>query len=146
MLQLPKYTTYVHMLSVALTICCPPTLPPLLCCRAYVQPQWVFDCVNRHKLLPTGEYCPGSLLPPHLSPFVEEGDNEYVPPERMAQEEEDQQDAAAGGVEGGHAAALPHSYTCWDRCPVVLWGSVRWMVQACTRSVPDTRTGHAPML
>ena len=59
--------------------------------------------MNRRKLLPTGEYSPGSLLPPHLSPFVEERESEYVPPERVAQMEEDQQDTAVGGVEGRHA-------------------------------------------
>ena len=62
----------------------------------------MFDCVNRRKLLPTGEYSPGSLLPPHLSPFVEEGASEYVPPERVAQLEEDQMDNTAG-VEGRQA-------------------------------------------
>ena len=49
-----------------------------------------------------GEYSPGSLLPPHLSPFVEEGESEYVPPERVAQREEDQLDTAVEGGRGMH--------------------------------------------
>lgn len=52
--------------------------------RYYVQPQWVFDCVNNASLLPMESYFPGATLPPHLSPFVEEEEGDYVPPERQA--------------------------------------------------------------
>ena len=55
-----------------------------------MQPQWVFDSVNMRRLLPTGEYAPGASLPPHLSPFVEELEGDYVPPERQAQVAEQQ--------------------------------------------------------
>jgi pescadillo protein len=58
--------------------------------RHYIQPQWVFDCVNRQRLLPTSEYSPGSVLPPHLSPFVCEGEGDYVPPERQREMREDE--------------------------------------------------------
>jgi len=51
--------------------------------RCYLQPQWVFDCVNAKRLLPPEKYFPGVQLPPHLSPFVEEVPGEYVPPEKM---------------------------------------------------------------
>lgn len=37
------------------------------------------------KVLPTNDYTPGAVLPPHLSPFVEETEDEYMPPERKAQ-------------------------------------------------------------
>merc|ERR1719284_1934702 len=38
--------------------------------RKYVKPQWILDCVNFNFLVPTNLYGPGSVLPPHLSPFV----------------------------------------------------------------------------
>lgn len=34
--------------------------------REYVQPQWVYDCINIRALIPTEEYGVGKKLPPHL--------------------------------------------------------------------------------
>lgn len=51
--------------------------------RLYVQPQWVYDCVNARRRLPTSLYAPGASLPPHLSPFHAERAGDYVPVERL---------------------------------------------------------------
>jgi len=59
-----------------------PIIPQHILSRTYIQPQWLFDCVNAQCLLPIDEYVPGAVLPPHLSPFVEEKSDDYIPPER----------------------------------------------------------------
>jgi len=68
--------------------------------RFYVQPQWIFDSINRRSKLNEKDYALGETLPPHLSPFLAErriGD--YMPPEEKAliegdkgQEEEEEED------------------------------------------------------
>ncbi|CAG8703668.1 2605_t:CDS:2, partial [Acaulospora morrowiae] len=47
--------------------------------RIYVQPQWVYDCINARKLLRTKPYQPDKALPAHLSPFVEYKEGDYLP-------------------------------------------------------------------
>jgi len=47
--------------------------------RQYVQPQWVFDCLNTGAVIPTEHYQPGVQCPPHLSPFVVYNDQSHKP-------------------------------------------------------------------
>ncbi|XP_073011657.1 pescadillo homolog [Typha latifolia] len=56
-----------------------PTQGHIFLSREYVQPQWVFDCVNARIILPTEGYLVGRIPPPHLSPFVDNEAEGYVP-------------------------------------------------------------------
>lgn len=58
--------------------------------RTYVQPQWIFDCINRSDLLPANQYLPGESLPPHLSPW---GDSVGYNPDEEEEEAEGESDA-----------------------------------------------------
>ena len=55
--------------------------------RTYIQPQWVWDCVNEVKLLRPDLYAPGATLPPHLSPWVKPTRGAYDPTAPLAEQE-----------------------------------------------------------
>ena len=64
--------------------------------RTYIQPQWVWDCINEVKLLRPDLYAPGATLPPHLSPWVKPTKGAYDPTVPLAEQE---REGEAGEVE-----------------------------------------------
>ncbi|KAM7278312.1 hypothetical protein ACFE04_005446 [Oxalis oulophora] len=73
-----------------------PTQGHLYLSREYVQPQWIYDCINARILLPTDKYMVGRIPPPHLSPFVDNEAEGYIPD--YAQTIKQLQDAAKSEV------------------------------------------------
>ncbi|KAL2426991.1 Pescadillo-like protein [Exophiala dermatitidis] len=72
--------------------------------RTYVQPQWIWDCINEGKLLRTDLYAPGATLPPHLSPWVRPTSGQYDPRATLEEQEpegEADQDVAEEEAEEG---------------------------------------------
>lgn len=56
-----------------------PTYSKLPKSREYIQPQWIFDSANFNFILPIHKYSVGAALPPHLSPWVDDKEEGYVP-------------------------------------------------------------------
>ena len=52
--------------------------------------------MNHRKLLAVEDYFPGVDLPPHLSPFVQEEEGDYIPPERQTMLEEERETGQGG--------------------------------------------------
>jgi pescadillo protein len=47
--------------------------------KEFVQPQYIVDSINNLYLLPTSQYKPGIPPPAHLSPFIDNEAQGYVP-------------------------------------------------------------------
>lgn len=91
-LNLPDAYKQLDMSSVTHQIVDRPTVPNKVAGRTYIQPQWVFDSLNKSELLPVNEYAPGETLPPHLSPWGDAGAyNPQAPAEDGAESEEDEE-------------------------------------------------------
>lgn len=75
------------------TICDRKVIKDRVLSRIYVQPQWVFDCLNKHQALDPAPYAPGQVPPPHLSPWdvpvVEEQPEEIDDREVLADDDDE---------------------------------------------------------
>mmetsp|Transcript_27048 Transcript_27048/g.46932 ORF Transcript_27048/g.46932 Transcript_27048/m.46932 type:complete len:630 (-) Transcript_27048:91-1980(-) len=77
--------------------------------REYIQPQWIFDSFNTGCLLLIAPYAPGRAPPPHLSPFVDDQAEGYVPRQReiLDQVASELTGAAAAGSTASSTATGP---------------------------------------
>ncbi|OBA23866.1 Pescadillo [Metschnikowia bicuspidata var. bicuspidata NRRL YB-4993] len=69
--------------------------------RTYVQPQWVFDSINKGELVSASQYAVGETLPPHLSPW---GDAGNYNPEQPAQGDAEGESSGEEEIEGEELA------------------------------------------
>lgn len=82
-----------------------PVLKNKVAGRTYIQPQWVFDSINKCELQPASMYLPGEKLPPHLSPWGDsagydpEAADEKVEGEESESEDEDEEVVDESGEE-----------------------------------------------
>ncbi|MCJ1438748.1 mRNA-binding ribosome synthesis protein nop7 [Xylographa pallens] len=67
--------------------------------RTYIQPQWVWDCINEGSLMRPDLYAPGATLPPHLSPWVKPSKGAYDPTAPLEAQEREGEAAEAAEEE-----------------------------------------------
>lgn len=79
--------------------------------RTYIQPQWVWDCINAGKLLRPDLYAPGAMLPPHLSPWVKATKGAYDPSAPLAEQELEGEAAEAEGLDADNSDEAEESNT-----------------------------------
>lgn len=72
-----------------------PVLKQKVAGRTYIQPQWIFDCINKSELVPASQYLPGEKLPPHLSPWGDSAGYDPEAQEEKAEGEESDAEAEA---------------------------------------------------
>lgn len=80
----PDLSTVTHQ------ICDRPSIASKVPGRTYIQPQWIFDSINKGQLVSASEYGPGETLPPHLSPW---GDGAGYDPEALVSGDEDESES-----------------------------------------------------
>ncbi|KAJ8142300.1 hypothetical protein OY671_004547 [Metschnikowia pulcherrima] len=68
--------------------------------RTYIQPQWVFDSINKGELVSVSQYAVGETLPPHLSPWGDSGNyNPEAPAQDQESSEEEEEEEVIEGEE-----------------------------------------------
>lgn len=82
--------------------------------RTYIQPQWIWDCVNEGRLLRPDLYAPGATLPPHLSPWVKAAPGQYDPRATLEEQEPEGEAQQALEENGQHDAASSENESSVD--------------------------------
>ncbi|CCD25892.2 mRNA-binding ribosome synthesis protein NOP7 NDAI_0G01160 [Naumovozyma dairenensis CBS 421] len=70
-----------------------PVLKNKIAGRTYIQPQWIFDSINKNELVPANLYLPGETLPPHLSPWSDALGYDPEAKEEGTEEEEEESES-----------------------------------------------------
>lgn len=69
-----------------------PVLKNKVANRTYIQPQWIFDSINKGELVPANLYLPGEPLPPHLSPWGDATGYDPTAEDNEEDEEDEEED------------------------------------------------------